>query len=279
MRNLLIFLLRYSTWILFIIYMIISAVLLFRNNPYQHYVFLSSASSLSSGIYKGVNNVTSYFNLREINEDLLHRNSDLEMEILQLKRVIRGYEDSQLVDSLRRDNTVNEYQFYIAHVINNSISRPNNYITIDRGRLDGITKDMGVVDQNGIVGAVDLVGDHASRVISVLNPNFNVSVKVKGTNHVGRLEWDGRDYREALIHDLPAHAVFHKGDTIVTSGFSDFFPPEVPVGIIDKEVEGKEFLLRIMLFTDFSTLSTVRVIGDRLKGEIRAIEELDTEKQ
>lgn len=270
---------RYGTWILFVIYVLISGVLLLRHNAYQHFLFLSSANSVASAVYGGMNNVTSYFNLRDINEDLQHRNSDLEMEILQLKKVISRYEDKAYADSLMADSTAVEYKFVIAHVINNTITKAANYITIDKGRLDGITKEMGVVDQNGVVGAVDLVGDHASRVISLLNPNFNVSVKVKGTNHVGRLEWDGGDYREALIHDLPKHAVFHKGDTIVTSGFSDFFPPEVPVGIIHSEMTGsKDFLLKIRLFTDFSTLSTVRVIGDRLKEEIRSIEEIEENK-
>ncbi len=280
MNNLLNFLLRHINWVVFIVYMGICSALLFPSNPYQQYIMLSSANAVNSKVYSGVNSVTSYFNLRDINEDLLHRNSDLEMEILKLKKEITQYQDLILADSLKMDTVVTEYNFVIGHVINNSISRPANYITIDKGRLDGVTKEMGVVDHNGVVGAVDLVGDHASRVISVLNTNFNVSVKVKNTNHVGRLQWDGQDYREALIHDLPKHAVFHKGDTIVTSGFSDFFPPEVPVGVIDTEETGrKEFLLRVRLFTDFSTLSTVRVIGNRLKEEIRAIEEVEDSKE
>lgn len=279
MNNLLNFLLRHINWVVFIIYMGICSALLLPSNPYQQYIMLSSANAINSTVYSGVNSVTSYFNLRDINEDLLHRNSDLEMEILKLKKEITQYQDMILADSLKMDTVVTEYNFVIAHVINNSISRPANYITIDKGRLDGVTKEMGVVDHNGVVGAVDLVGDHASRVISVLNANFNVSVKVKNTNHVGRLQWDGQDYREALIHDLPKHAVFRKGDTIVTSGFSDFFPPEVPVGVIETEEAGrKEFLLRVRLFTDFSTLSTVRVIGNRLKEEIRAIEEVEDSK-
>ncbi len=274
-NNLVAFLIRYSTWILFIFYVILSSLMLFRNNPYQHYLFLSSANGVSSTVYKGVNGVTSYFHLRDINEDLQHRNSDLEMEILHLKKVISSYQDMEYAESLSSDSIMNDYKFVIAHVINNSIYKPKNYITLDKGSLDGITKDMGVVDQNGVVGAVDLVAPHSSRVISLLNPDFNVSVKVKGSDHVGTLRWDGKDYREAVIHDLPKHAVFHKGDTIVTSGFSGFFPKDVPVGIIDTEETEGDFLLRVRIFTDFSTLSTVRVIGDRLKEEIRQVEEVN----
>ena len=276
MHNLFRFLLRYSTWILFFVYVLISGAMLLKN-PYQHYLYMSSANAVSSTVYEGVNGVTSYFHLRDINEDLQHRNAELEKEILALKGVISRYDDIAYADSLLGDTVVSQYSFVIAHVINNSISRPRNYITLDRGRLDGITRDMGVVDQNGVVGAVDIVGDHASRVISVLNPDFSVSCKVKGSNHSGILRWDGRDYREAVLYDLPNHAVFHKGDTIVTSGYSGFFPKEVPVGTVVSDMKGvdDQFSLRIRLFTDFSTLSTVRVIGDRLNAEIRAIEKVE----
>lgn len=278
MHNLFLFLLRYSTAILFIIYMVISGVLLVGNNPYQHYVYLSSANTLSAGVYKGVNSVTSYFNLRDINDDLQRRNAELELEVLTLKKKISDYNDAEYALSLAADTTISQYTFVIAHVINNSISRSRNYVTLDKGRLDGITRDMGVVDQNGVVGAVDLVSDHAARVISVLNPDFSVSCKVKGSNHPGLLRWDGEDYTEAVLYDLPKHAVYHKGDTIVTSGYSGFFPKDVPVGTVISDADGEgtgQMTLRVKLFTDFSTLSTVRVIGDRLNAEIRAVEDIE----
>ena len=61
------------------------------------------------------------------------------------------------------------YRFIVGRVINNSLARPRNFLTINRGSADGVCADMGVVDQNGVVGIVNVVGEHASRVISVLN--------------------------------------------------------------------------------------------------------------
>lgn len=276
MRELLKFFLKYSSWVLFAVYVTASCLLLFQNNPYQHYVYLTSANAASAGIYKAVSNVTSYFALRDINEDLQRRNADLELEVLKLKDVIHRYHEKEYADSMVVDSALARYNFIVAHVINNSINRNHNYITISKGRLDGIEPEMGVVDQNGIVGIVNVTGDHTALLISVLNPHLRISCKVKGQDHVGSLAWDGADPSEALLEELPRHAKFHKGDTIVTSGFSSVFPEGVLVGTVisaEKEHDDNFFALRVKLFTDFSTLSTVRVIRDKMKDELATVEQ------
>ena len=275
MSELLKFFVKYSSWFLFALYIVAGCALLFARNPYQHHVYLTSANSISSAVYKTTNNVTSYFSLREINEDLQHRNSDLELEIYKLKEVIRDYQEQVYADTMTVDSALTRYQFLIAHVINNSINRSHNYITIEKGRLDGVGPEMGVMDQNGIVGIVNVVGDHTARLISVLNPYLRLSCKVKGEDQVGSLVWDGRDPGEAILEELPKHAKFVKGDTIVTSGYSSVFPEGVPVGTIitgSRDREDNFYTLRIKLFTDFSTLSTVRVIRDKMKDELTTVE-------
>ena len=275
MSELLKFFVKYSSWFLFALYIVAGCALLFARNPYQHHVYLTSANSISSAVYKTTNNVTSYFSLREINEDLQHRNSDLELEIYKLKEVIRDYQEQVYADTMTVDSALTRYQFLVAHVINNSINRSHNYITIEKGRLDGVEPEMGVMDQNGIVGIVNVVGDHTARLISVLNPYLRLSCKVKGEDQVGSLVWDGRDPGEAILEELPKHAKFVKGDTIVTSGYSSVFPEGVPVGTIitgSRDREDNFYTLRIKLFTDFSTLSTVRVIRDKMKDELTTVE-------
>lgn len=255
--------------------MVAGFAMLFSRNPFQHHIYLSSANAISSGVYRTTSNVTSYFSLRDINEDLQHRNSDLELENYRLKSIIRDYQQKLYADTMTVYTVLSRYHFLIAHVINNSINRSHNYITIEKGRLDGIEPEMGVIDQNGIVGIVNVVGDHTARLISVLNPYLRLSCKVKGENQVGSLVWDGRDPSEAVLEELPKHAKFVKGDTIVTSGYSSVFPEGVPVGTIVSGARDREdnfFTLRIKLFTDFSTLSTVRVISDNMKHELSIVE-------
>lgn len=275
MSELLKFFVKYSSWFLCALYLLLSAILLLSSNHYQHHVYLTSANVVASGLYRTTNGVTSYFSLREINEDLQRRNSDLELEVYSLKEMIREQNQRMYADTMTVDSALSRYHFIIAHVINNSINHSHNYITIEKGRLDGIEPEMGVMDQNGIVGIVNVVGDHTARLISVLNPYLRLSCKVKGENQVGSLVWDGKNPGEAILEELPKHAKFIKGDTIVTSGYSSVFPEGVPVGTIMSGTRDREdnfYTLRVKLFTDFSTLSTVRVIRDKMKDELVTVE-------
>ena len=261
---------------MFIIYVAASCWLLFSRNPYQRHVWLTSANAVSGALYSGTNSVTSYFYLHDINEDLQARNAQLEHEILQLKSVLSDYRAKEFADTARIDSSLVRYHFKVAHVINNSVNRPTNYITLDRGAADGLRAEMGVVDQNGIVGIVNVVGPHTARVISLLNPYLRVSCKIKGQAIVGSLVWDGNDPTEALLEELPRHAVYAPGDTVVTSGFSSVFPEGVPVGIVMDRVADREEnfrTLRVKLSTDFTTLSTVRVIVDNLADELKVVED------
>lgn len=267
---------------LFALYVILSCTLLFSRNPYQHSVYLTSANGLSSGVYRTAFGLTSYFNLRSINEDLQRNNADLELQILSLKAQLRKYREQEYADSAPVDSSLSRYSFVIAHVINNTVTRPHNYITIDKGSADGIAPEMGIVDQNGIVGIVNVVGPHSARVISLLNNNLRISCKIRSSQQVGSLVWDGHSSTEAVLEELPRHATFHKGDTVVTSGFSTAFPEGVPVGTVAgvmKDYDENFYALRIKLFTDFSTLSTVRVIADGMKQELEALEAKDPDKE
>lgn len=252
-----------------------SCIFLFDKNPYQHHVYMTSAGQLASSVYEFGNSVTSYFNLRDINEDLQAQNARLESEVVKLREQINLYAEREYADSMTVDPVLQEFSFVISRVINNSIHRPYNYITIDKGEVDGVKPEMGVVDQNGVVGIVNIVGKHNSRIISLLNPNFRLSCKVKGNDAFGSLVWDGKDYTEAILEELPRHTVYSKGDTIITSGYSAVFPEGIPVGVIigrQKTIDDNFFTLRIRLLSDFSHLSTVRVISSNMLNEIRQIE-------
>ena len=272
MNNLLNFFVRHCAWFIFAIYVILSLVLLFKDNPYQQSVYLTSANRVSAAVYKAFNGVTSYFHLRDINESLQERNAALEMELIELREQMS---DLELLrpDSLRQP-ALRQYNFVMAHVISNSISQPNNYITIDRGHIDGVSPEMGVIDQNGVVGIVNVVGPHAARIISLLNPHMRLSCKLRGSGFYGSLVWDGKSPRFAVLEELPKHITFHKGDTIVTSGYSAVFPEGIIVGTVEglaRDMSDSFVSLRIRLTTNFSQLSNVRVITNSMKEQIDAL--------
>ncbi len=275
MRQLVEFFVRHGAWFTFLLLAGVSCVMLFRSNPYQQSVYMTSAGAVSSSVYNAASGVTGYFNLRTINGDLQERLSLLEMENLSLRRRLQRAEELAYADTVTPDSALTPFRFITARVINNSIAHSNNFLTINRGSDDGVAPEMGVVDQNGVVGIVNVTGRHTARVISLLNSDLRLSCKVKGSDAFGSLVWDGKSPRRAVLEELPRHVEFAIGDTIITSGYSVVFPEGIPVGTVIEQMRDADdnfYSLRVELLTDFSTLSTVRVIENFLKDEIEEVE-------
>ena len=279
MRNLLNFLLKYNYWFLFILLEVICFVLLFRFNNYQQSVYFTSANVVTGKVYEVSGSVSSYFHLKSVNEDLLDRNMLLEQQIANLENALRERQvDSVIVNSIRNlDNK--DYQIFKAHVIRNSLNQADNYITLDKGSSSGIRPEMGVVDGNGVVGIVYKTSPNYSLVISVLNSKSSISCKIVGSEYFGYLKWEHGDSRYAYLKDLPRHAEFNLGDTVVTSGYSTVFPAGVMVGTVDDmsdSNDGLSYLLKIKLATDFGKLSNVRVIARTGQMEQQELENMST---
>ena len=276
MRNLLNFLLKYNHWFLFILLEVISFVLLFRFNHYQHSVYFSSANAVAGKVYEVSGGITSYFHLKSVNEDLLDRIMELEQQNHNLEDALgRHLSDSTELNSIRNlPNT--DYQVFKARVINNSLNLVDNYITLNRGSKDGIRPEMGVVDGNGVVGIVYDTSTHYPRVISVLNSKSIISCKIVGSEYFGYLKWEYGDSRYAYLKDLPRHAEFNLGDTVVTSGYSTVFPEGIMIGTVDDMADsndGLSYLLKVKLATDFGKVSEVRVIARTGQHEQKELEQ------
>lgn len=193
---------------------------------------------------------------------------NLRNEIAELRTVAGDSGMKEISDRLDR------FSYVSAAVINNSTRHPKNYFTINRGTEDGVAPGMGVVDHNGVVGIVNVVGKRTARVISLLCEPQHFSVRLKGTPYVGSLSWKGGDPTIAYVEEIPRHVKFRTGDSIVTSGFSTTFPEDIPVGRVMNRVRGGDdnfFVLKIKLFPEFKTLGQVRVIRDNLKPELDSL--------
>ena len=281
MRNLLNFLIKYNYWFLFLLLEVASFILLFRFNHYQQSVYFTSANGVAGKVYEISGGITSYFHLKTANEDLLDRNMWLEQRLLFLENVLKekGLDSARLYSMERLAPT--EYQIFKANVIKNSLNKADNYITLDRGTTEGIRPEMGVVDANGVVGIVYKTSPHYSLVIPLLNSKSSISCKIVGSDYFGYLKWEGGNSRFAYLKDLPRHAEFNLGDTVVTSGYSTVFPEGVMVGTVDDmsdSHDGLSYLLKITLATDFGKVSNVRVISRNGQDEQKALESRADEK-
>ena len=281
MRTLINFLLKYNYWFLFVILEVASFVLLFRFNNYQQSAYFTSANTVVGAVYEVSGGISSYFHLKSVNEDLLDRNMLLEEQINNLEKALKERQlDSIAVNSIRK-MPQKDYQLFKARVIKNSLNLADNYITLDKGSSSGIHSEMGVVDGNGIVGIVYETSPSYSVVISVLNSKSNISCKIVGSDYFGYLKWEHGDSRYAYLKDLPRHAEFNLGDTVVTSGFSTVFPEGIMVGTVDDmsdSHDGLSYLLKIKLATDFGKLSEVRVIARNGQQEQKELENKTTKQ-
>lgn len=279
MRNLINFLLKNSSWFVFIILQVICFYFIFDNNSFQRSVFLNSSNIISGQIYSVSGEVTSYFGLRQENEELLYQNADLLSQISELKEHIANTESDSMkteafFNSLQNDNNSN-LQLIPARINSNSVSKVNNYISINKGYKNGLTEDMGVISQKGIVGVVRAVSANYAIIQPVLNPHSQFNCKVSTSNATGTLIWDGKDPRYADLTDFPKFEKFEKGDTIVTSGFSDIFPEGIMVGIVEdykSQSDDNFYSLKIKLSTDFSSLKNVLLIKNTGLEEKRELE-------
>ena len=271
MHNLLDFLQKYHHWFLFVLLEVISGVMLFRYNSYQGSVWLSSANRVAGQFYELESDVTSFFSLTRNNEELTLRNFYLERQVDQLRRLYTDITKDTTVEERNQLQFLSQYKLIPAKVVSNSINKPDNLMTINKGKSDGVEVDMGVACGNGVVGIVYLVSDHYSVVIPALNANSSrISCAIRNRDYFGYLHWTGGDPTIAFVEDIPRHAHFKKGEWVVTSGYSSIFPSGVLVGQIEKVFnsnDGLSYKLQVRLSTDFSCLRDVVVVSDKTISE------------
>ena len=276
MRNLLNFFLKYNYWFLFILLEVISFALLFRFNNYQGSAFFTSSNQVAGMAYEAANNVTGYFHLKSINDDLVQKNMELELQMEHLRKTLMELTSDSTELIRMKSDALKGYDIYRANVINNSLTHVDNYITLDKGENDGIRSEMGVINGSGVVGIVYHTSANYSVVIPILNSKSSISCKIKRSDYFGFLKWDGGSSEYATVKDMPRHSLFSLGDTIVTSGHSAVFPGGIPIGTVEDmsdSHDGLSYLLKVKLFTDFGRLNDVRVIAQKGQEEQSELEQ------
>lgn len=277
MKNLIAFLTKYHHWFLLVLLEVASGVLLFQKNSYQSSVLFTSANAVAGKVYEWDSAVRSFFSLKRVNEELTLRNFYLERQVSQLRRLYGDLTKDTTQAELEQLKFLSQYKLIPAKVVSNTIDKADNLMTIDRGRLDGVERDMGVACGSGVVGVVYLVSDHYAAVIPVLNvTSSRISCAIRGRGYFGYLQWYGGDASVAYVEDIPRHARFKRGDWVETSGYSSIFPPGVLVGKIENiynSTDGLSYRLKVRLSTDFGCLRDVMVISDKSIGERLRLQE------
>ncbi|WP_372949599.1 rod shape-determining protein MreC [Mariniphaga sp.] len=271
MRSLIRYLLKNHAFVLFILLETLALAMVFNYNSFQKATYLNSANRVTGKVYAIYQSVTGYFGLTKINRELAQENARLRM-LLENQPEFIANTDSIFLNLPESDSV---YRFIPAEIISNSVNRPFNYITLNKGSRHGIKPDMGIISASGIVGVVGQVSASYSMGLSVLNQRWSISAKLKKNGYYGSLIWDGIDYRMANFNEIPLHVDVAVGDTVVTSGYSSIFPEGILVGTVTgfSEPDGENYYsIQVRLSVDFKSLSHVEVVENRLRNEI---DELD----
>ena len=262
MYNLFIFIKKHDAVILFILLEVLCFLMVVHSLPYQNRKLVNVSNSISGRFHKTTSNWSDYIHLKSENEALAEHNA------LLLSRL--GCDEVE-ADTVYYDDM---FTYIPAHVVNNSIYELNNYIVIDKGRVDGIEPDMGVICNDGVVGKVLNVSTHYASVMSLLNSYSILSCRFVDNQYVANVVWDKGSYRYGLAKDIPSHLIINAGDTLVTSGFSTSFPADVMVGTIEESENDENSMFstaKLKFSTNFSTLRHVYVVKNNFKAEIDSL--------
>jgi rod shape-determining protein MreC len=277
------FLLRYGNLILFLFLEGISLYMVGNYNKKQNAIYQSSANLVTGVIYDNFSSVRKFLSMQEIADSLARENAELRTQLEASKYALQPQTglvklplDTSTIrpDTAQQKDVMQQFNYIAAEVIKNSIAADDNYLTINRGSLHGVQPDMGVITSDGIVGIVRNVTPHFAQVMSILNSKTRISAGIKRNRYFGSLRWrvESRNPKQMILTEIPKHGDVVRGDTIVTTGFSEVFPGELRIGkVSDFRIEnGTNFYtIDVDLWTDMANVRYVYVVNNLLISELK----------
>ncbi len=260
-------------FLFFLFLQLIAVTLIFSRNSMQQSFAAGQATIFNAWVSGYIDQGTSYLKLKQINEDLVAQNKALMAQVYgkgqsgnpQFRRVTDTIGGGQI------------YTFVDADIVNNSITRNDNYFTIDRGKRHGVFPKMGVIAPNGIAGIVVNTTNNYALVQSVLSVNkIRINAALKNTGFFGTLTWKGDNSRTMHLADIPKYVPLKVGDTVLTDGKSSIFPQGIMIGrIAGYEVDSKTgyWDISVELNQKMGNLQKVFVVRNLKKLELKQIQD------
>lgn len=272
MKNVFLFIGRYANLIFFLILQAGSLSMLFQYNKFHESVFSSVYNEFSGRINTRYNNVEIYFTLKKQNDELREQNAQL---LNMLKADFAQADTSKILvsDSSGKDSTRNHRKFFYlpAKVISNSVSSQKNYLMLHRGSDQGVDLNMAVVGPSGVVGTVIDVSPNMCVVMSMLHRQTKIVAVLKKGSGFGEVWWDGKDPRYVSLTKIPKTVPIFKGDTVVTSLYSDKYPPGHVIGFVESMADDQEtgtYDLKIRTAVNFQELQHAYVVRNLQQDEM-----------
>ena len=172
-------------------------------------------------------------------------------------------------------------QNYPAQIISRDFDNVYTYLTIDKGSVNGIKKNMPVIafqnGNRGLVGKVVQVGTFTSQVMPVYNLNYIVSARIQNQRDLGLVNGTGSQDKPLLLQYIRKNVAseLSYGDIIVTSGENDNYLKDIPIGTISKIISldyNSSLNIELIPIIDFSRLENVLVVNQKQLNDRKVVE-------
>lgn len=266
MQQILNFIVRFKTGLTFLLLLILAFYLTLEAHTYHSSKWISSTNFITGGIYSLKSQMTDYVGLRSENEKLLQENTHLRDQLLNLQTY-----NYTVADSLYKSD---DFSTTPVKILSNSYVKVDNYLLINKGKIDSINDNMGVISSQGIVGIVEETSQNYARVISILNSNISINAKLKKSNHFGSLTWNGQNPNLVQLIDVPRSAQISVGDSVVTGGNSLIFPAEIPIGSVANfrlNPNQGYYDIEVQLYNDMTSLKNAYIIQFNKQEEAKLL--------
>lgn len=251
----------------FLLFILLEAACIYmvsNNGIAQRYKLIGKLREVQGFFWEKTTALNEYSSLRKTNGQLSKENARL-MQQLYLQKETTGL--------IEADTTTFPFTFINAKVVRNTLGTTHNYLIINKGHKDGVEEDMGVITPCGVVGITRGVSENYSYVLSFLNTGQQVSAKIGHSNTFGPLNWNPGKENLATLEEIPQHLKINQQDTVYTSGYSSFYPPDIPLGTVigSKVVNGVHLSVDVLLLQDFRSLNYVMVVKNNNRNEIEKL--------
>ncbi len=252
----------------FLLFILLEAACIYmvcNNGITQRYKLVGKLREVQGAVWEKYTEIKQYSSLRETNGRLSDENASL-MQQLYLK-------EETTAGTVQADTAEYPFSFISAKVVRNTLGTTHNYLIINKGSRDGVEEDMGVITPAGTVGIIRGVSENYSYVHSFLNTGQQVSAKIGSSNAFGPMAWNPEKANMAVLSEIPQHLQIKQDDTVYTSGYSAFYPPNIPIGKVkgSKVVNGVHLSVDVELLLDFRSLDHVMVVKNNNRQEIEKL--------
>ena len=193
------------------------------------------------------------------------RNEVDQLRVQNLQAGEMAAENARLRALLGYKQTATQFDMVAASVIGRESATWSSMITVNRGSLEGVTKNMPVVTEKGLVGRIIEAGPNSSKVQLILDPRSSVGTLVQRPESrvAGIVKGDLENFAMPRMVNIPKTADVKEEDIIITSGYGGVFPKGIVVGKISAIKNEPGGLLKYGVIepaVDFQKLEDVEII-------------------